>query len=320
MAKRAQPSRARLLKEAIQSLEAEYGAGVVRAANQAVSIRDDCETTGSLSLDCAVGIGGYPSGLIVEIFGEEASGKSSLGYKALASHQRAGKLAALVNAEHVFDRAYAASLGVNVEELLFVPTDDKSGEKALDVVATLTDNPDVGIVVVDTVAALVPEEEMRGRIGETSKDALAQVMSEALRKLSMRAARSRVTLLFLNQLRSRFHGAEESPAGRALKFHAAVRILLQVKDYIQDSEGEPLGVISEATVMKNKVGRPFRSTELHFVQGVGLDPLQDAAGASILLGWGKEEDRAAMVGKFEVDGAKEFKALVRRIKAEVKKG
>jgi recombination protein RecA len=276
----------RTIKTVVGSIEKQFGKGAI------MSLGDEDEQadvavipTGSLAIDDALGVGGYARGRIVEIYGPESSGKTTLTLHALREAQRAGGVAAFIDAEHAFDVAYARAIGVDTERLLVSQPD--SGEQALEIVEMLTRSGAVDLVVVDSVAALTPKAEIEGEMGDAHMGLQARLMSQALRKLTAVAHKTNTTLIFINQLRQKigvtFGNPETTTGGNALKFYASVRLDVRRIGPIKVSE-ESVGSRTRVKVVKNKLAVPFREAEFDIRWGRGIDAATDLIDFGVQLG------------------------------------
>ena len=277
----------------IESIEKRFGKGALMSLDaDAASQSIDVISSGSLALDAALGQGGYPRGRIVEIFGPESSGKTTLCLHAIAEAQRKGGIAAFIDAEHAFDPSYSAALGVDLKSLLLSQPD--SGEQALEIAETVTRSGEVDLVVIDSVAALTPQAEIDGEMGASHMGLQARLMSQALRKLTAVSHKTGTTIVFINQLRQKigvvFGNPETTPGGNALKFYASVRLDVRRIGQVMVGE-EAVGSKTRVKVVKNKLACPFRKAEFEIRWGTGIDH------ASELL------DRAIELGVVEKSGA-----------------
>jgi recombination protein RecA len=299
------------LQEAVEEIKQRFGEGSIMKLKDVRVVNVDVVPTGAISLDLALGVNGIPRGRIIEVFGPESSGKSTLALHVCAQAQKQGGVAAFIDAEHALDPDYARRIGVNVDDLLISQPD--SGEQALQIVETLVRSGEVDVIVVDSVAALTPKSEIEGEMGEFQIGLQARLMSQALRKLSGIVSKTKTIIIFLNQTRMKvgvmFGNPETTPGGLALKFYASVRIDLRRTAQIKHGE-EIIGNRVKAKIVKNKVAAPFKIAEFDIYYNEGISYLNDLLNTGLNRGilkksgsWILYEDRKLGQG---IDSAKQF--------------
>ena len=299
------------LEEAIAEIKQRFGEGAIMKLNEISAVDVDAIPTGSISIDMALGVGGMPRGRVIEIFGVESAGKTTLALHVIAESQKKGGVAAFIDAEHALDPDYAKKIGVNVDDLLISQPD--SGEQALQILETLVRSGEIDVVVIDSVAALTPKNEIAGEMGEFQIGLQARLMSSALRKLSAIVSKTKTTVIFLNQIRMKigvmFGNPETTPGGLALKFYASVRV--ELRRVAQIKKGEDIvGSRVRAKIVKNKVAAPFRTCEVDIYYNEGISFMSDIINAGLRFGviekagsWLQYKETKLGQG---ADGAKKF--------------
>jgi len=312
------------LKETIDDIKKEFGEGAIMRLKDVEAVNIDAIPTGSFFLDMALGIGGLPRGRVIEIYGPESSGKSTLALHCAAEAQKRGGVAAFIDAEHALDPDYAKKLGVNIEELFISQPD--SGEQGLQIVESLVRSNKVDIIIIDSVAALTPKREIAGEIGDQHIGLQARLMSQGLRKLSSIASKSKTIIVFLNQTRMkigiRFGNPETTPGGLALKFYSSVRIRLGRRAQIKQGD-DIIGSRIKAKIVKNKVAAPFKTAEFDIYYNEGISYLADLINAGLTFEIIKKSGSWFNYGDVKLGqgmpGAKDFLKENPKVTKEIKK-
>ena len=301
------------LESALKQIEKQYGQGAIMRLGESAHLKVDAISTGSLTLDLATGIGGLPKGRIIEIYGPESSGKTTLALHCVAECQKLGGEAAFIDAEHALDPTYAQALGVNVDSLLVSQPDN--GEQALEITEQLVRSGAVDIIVVDSVAALVPRSELEGDMGDSHVGLHARLMSQALRKLTGAINKSNCIIIFINQLREKvgviYGNPEVTTGGRALKFYSSMRIDVRKTEQLKAPGNEFIGSRTRAKIVKNKVAPPFKQAEFDIMYGTGIDKIGEIADLAVTLGIVSKGGAWFTYGEERFQGKEKFKEYIK---------
>jgi recombination protein RecA len=301
------------LESALKQIEKQYGAGAIMRLGENSVMKVDAISTGSLTLDIATGIGGLPRGRIIEIYGPESSGKTTLALHCVAQAQKLGGEAAFIDAEHALDPAYAENLGVDVDSLLVSQPDN--GEQALEITEQLVRSGAIDIIVVDSVAALVPKSEIEGNMGDSHVGQHARLMSQALRKLAGAINKSNCIIIFINQLREKvgviYGNPEVTTGGRALKFYSTMRFDVRKTEQLKAPGNEFIGAHTKVKIVKNKVAPPFKTAEFDILYGTGIDRVGEICDLAVALGIIKKSGSWFSYGEQRFQGKDKLKELIK---------